>query len=484
MFDSTTTKTTTTNRRNIMKSIIGKIAIIVIFSTLCASAQAEFLTPEQKQALFEYAKKQVTGARLTDAHFILRKAGKNVGFQFSAEGTASIEPIDPGSYTVDSYASNGMGAAWVRADLFPVQVKSNATTSLGVTWKLSNSLPVLISIQPATGDYTEGERYAYSIPQGKFSDMSPAQYKDGRLNLDVYMYQPFQTETTLEITVTDDNSVAHEMSFIFNMDDFIASAGSRLELKPVPGKIEFKMTWHDYTKGSGFSVLHARQDGRCAHVTDTVEYTRQKLFCVNGDRYILGLGAHKGSLYAAVNRGAQVTIQRRDLKGNVQGEFRVATENGNVHGTLFDFAFDETGFWGVNSKIVHYSQNQEAWEIDREIEVQEGWGPHGVAYDSGDKILYVVIGDGDGVQRENPILITYDESGNEIRRANIVIDSATSGTAVSGLGFDSKTGTLWASMSFAPIDGRDDHLMNIGTDGKVMRTIPLNHQYGSVEVME
>lgn len=231
-------------------------------------------------------------------------------------------------------------------------------------------------------------------------------------------------------------------------------------------------------------ILHARMDGSYLYLTDARKSPAQtneivELIRNESNQGIAGVGFHKNHIYMATNRGAEVLIQKLTLEGVLVEEFTVETENGNRSGTLFDMAFDYSGFWAVNQYIMHY--DMKTLEIDIQFELPEGHNSnYGIAYDYRSKTVFVVALDQVNFPDRNcPVVIAFDRQGKEKYRIKIPVDSCFE--IPFGLGFDQQSQTLWFSISHKEIFLKPNHLVEMTLDGEVVRILPLNHQYGTVE---
>ena len=222
-------------------------------------------------------------------------------------------------------------------------------------------------------------------------------------------------------------------------------------------------------------VLHAGLDRNCLYSTEG--NVTQELFCLDLPDLITGIGYGQDSVYLAIGRGENVSVEKRTLRGELLEQYDLQTEAG-TNGALYDLAVDDSGLWAANGyKIIH---NDLATGLkDRELTLPTGYySAYGVAYDEPSGYLAILIADETHFLNRNcPAIAIYD---NNLEMVNFFLVPGISCLSVaSGLGYDPLTQSFWTSTSFQSPD--PDLLLNISASGDLIQAIPIDHQYGSVE---
>jgi hypothetical protein len=220
-------------------------------------------------------------------------------------------------------------------------------------------------------------------------------------------------------------------------------------------------------------ILHARMDGQCLYSTEG--NITQELFCVETES-IEGIGYSQNSVYLAIGRGENITVEKRTLNGEIEETYNLLTEAG-ANGTLHDLSIDETGIWAANGrKTIHYSLDSSL--KDKEISLPEGYySTYGVAYDEATGNIFTLISDETGLERNCPAIATYDSSLEMIDF--IYIPDIDCLDVAFGLGYDQGNQSFWVSTSYQ--SPNPDLLLEISTEGELLQSIPIDHQYGSIE---
>jgi hypothetical protein len=221
-------------------------------------------------------------------------------------------------------------------------------------------------------------------------------------------------------------------------------------------------------------VLHTNLDGSCLYSTKDNE--TQELFCVALPTMINGIGYDENSVYLAIGRGDTISVEKRTLSGELLEQYNLQTEAG-TYGALYDLATDDSGLWASNGyKVIHYDLN--IGLKDKEIILPTGYNStYGVVYDQTTGYIAMLILDESGLVRNCPAIATYDSNLEMIDF--ILVPGINCLSPVFGLGYDTLTQSFWTSTSFQSPD--PNLLLNISISGELIQSIPIDHQYGSVE---
>jgi len=221
-------------------------------------------------------------------------------------------------------------------------------------------------------------------------------------------------------------------------------------------------------------VLHTGLDRSCLYSTEGD--VTQELFCLDLPDLITGIGYGQDSVYLAIGRGENVSVEKRTLRGELIEQYILQPESG-IYGSLFDLAVDDSGLWAANGyEIIHYDLTTGL--KDREITLPTGYySTDGVAYDETTGYIAMLISDETGLVRNCPAIATYDSNLEMVDF--ILVPGINCLSPVFGLGYDTLTQSFWTSTSFQSPD--PDLLLNISKTGELIQSIPIDHQYGSVE---
>ena len=448
--------------------------------------------------------------RITDVEMRLWRHGgqcnelnlyKKMSCKVSEKGECvlqSLTGIEPGLYNVHTSSFNFMtmsDGTQVRQDLFTgldiLRVRRGEVAKLVVRPMLNETVLTRIEIRNSPGVFIEGNLYSGDVEVFTRDDSTTASsmfqssfIRDGDV-LRTLQRLPV-TASRAAITLTDENGdelvvslddrafhnshLQHPNKLIY---DFANTGGVRVTLN-FPREVEEVV------------IVHAALDGRCVYETNPKTGVSVESFCVSHARkeFITGVESYGGVTYVAVNRGAVVRIQKWNRHGAPLERFEVTTQNANERGSILDFAFEETGFWGINGDILHYSKNGDEWMLDKTIKMASGWSAAGVAFDQKERLLYALVTD----VEDAPYIFAYDELGNELSRAKISIDLNELTKVFFGLGFDQATGSLWTSMSHWHGGNSGSMLLEMKYDGESVRIVfsvisarPV--QYGSVSIL-
>lgn len=222
-------------------------------------------------------------------------------------------------------------------------------------------------------------------------------------------------------------------------------------------------------------TLHGRLDGKC--LEQTIGDRTTELFCfeIYDPQVINGIAYSENAIYLAVNRGPDVTIEKRSLSGEMQASLTVASEAGQLGG-LMDLAIDQTGIWAANGwKLIHYELTGAK---DREILRPDGYESiYGVAIDQTNGNIFALVTDETGLERNCPAIATYNQSLELI--SLFCVPGISRLSPAFGLGYDELTNSFFVSCSLQSPD--PDVMLNFSTSGEQISVTPIDHQSGSVE---
>lgn len=227
-------------------------------------------------------------------------------------------------------------------------------------------------------------------------------------------------------------------------------------------------------------VLHSDLNSATLFKTNGFTSFEKEVFFVPNQMF-KAVGFFDGLYYVASGEGPEINVRAMNGRGKVKAEYVLEPPGQNCCDTFLDMTFDPKYIWVAvtNGKVAVYELAGSS--LVRQFDVPSGYtSAVGIAYDPDLSQVYVLLVDESGLDRNQPIIWIIDPYGEELGR--FALPGAIT-TTYFGLGYDVKAQEFWTSVSFSPFMGSDDHLVAFDNMGSVLRTIPIEHQYGSVECM-